>query len=277
MSTADQTIIDLLKEFGFSPNACKTYLTLLKNNPATGYEISTQASIPRSAIYSVLKRLQNMNIINEVGSDPKKYVPLSPSSLLEHLSRLSSDRIETLQQAFDMLDVEEEAFDFWHLHGYKHLILKLKESINEAKVKIFLSIWRKEYNTIAQELHDAHERGVDIIIFSFSEFPLEFGSIISYGLNEEDLIKIWNPKIIAVVDQKTTIMGSTIEKSTNRTIWTNNEAITEIATNHIILDITLAGQRLDIDVNPIVQKMMTWSDLHLQELIENHKTSLSKK
>ena len=41
-----------------------------------------------------------------------------------------------------------------------------------------------------------------------------------------------------VEDHYVTIMGGTNTKNGNRAIWTNNKAITETATNHIILDMS---------------------------------------
>lgn len=67
-------------------------------------------------------------------------------------------------------------------------------------------------------------------------------------------------------------MGSTRERSDSRAIWTRNKAITEIATDHIILDITLAGQRLNFDPNPIVKRVMRRPDLPLKTLINSHKS-----
>ena len=90
---------------------------------------------------------------------------------------------------------------------------------------------------------------------------------ISYNLDEEKLEKVWNPKIIMVEDHYITIMGGTNTKNGNRAIWTNNKAITEIATNHIILDITLAAQRLKFNPNPIVKPMMKQPDLNLDDML----------
>ena len=39
INNAEKEIIDLLTEFGLSANLGKTYIALLNNNPATGYEI----------------------------------------------------------------------------------------------------------------------------------------------------------------------------------------------------------------------------------------------
>ena len=205
--SAEQMIVETLGDLGFSANAAKTYITLLRNNPATGYEVSKRAGIPRSAIYTVLNHLESMNIINGVGESPRRFIPLPPSTLLEHFSQLTSDRLDTLKTALDSLELKEEAFDFWHITGYKDLILRARETINGSMETLFLGIWRKEYDKLVQEIRDAVDRGVDIIIFSFCDIPPELGSVISYGIDEDELLEIWNPKIILVSDQKVTIMG----------------------------------------------------------------------
>ncbi len=267
INPADKEIIDLLTEFGLAANLGKTYVALLNNNPATGYEICTQSGIPRSAIYSVLNKLESLGIINSIGNSPKRYVPIPPSGLLEHFSQLHTDRISLLTDALENLDTKAEAFDFWYIHGYRNLILKLREAISQTKEKVFLSIWAKELSQLESELMDAENRGVAVSIFSFTKLNRQFGNTISYNLDEEKLEKVWNPKIILVEDQKITIMGSANSKNGNRAIWTNNKAITEIATNHIILDITLAAQRLKFDPNPIVKPMMKRPDLNLDDML----------
>ena len=145
--------------------------------------------------------------------------------------------------------------------------MKLRESISKASEKLFLSIWAKELIQLENELENAEKRDVEISIFSFTKLEKEFGNTISYNLDEEKLEKVWNPKVILVDDQKITIMGSTNSKNGNRAIWTNNDAITEIATNHIILDITLAAQRLNFDPNPAVKQMMKRPDLNLDDML----------
>ncbi len=268
MSKPEKTVEELLQKFGLSTNASRAYLSLLKNHPATGYEISTRSGIPRSAIYSVLNRLRSRGLINTNGEEPKRYIPIAPSALIENLNQTHDDRMTELQTALDKLDLDEEAFDFWHLHGYHNLIMKLRENISNAEKKIFISIWPKDYKHLQSDLNAAVDRGVAVYLFSFCQLPDQNGTCISYGLSEEDLLNIWNPKVILVVDQAISIMGSTLEIDDSKAIWSKNVAITEIATNHIVLDITLAGQRLGIDVNPITQQMMRRGDIRLDKLLQ---------
>jgi hypothetical protein len=63
-------------------------------------------------------------------------------------------------------------------------------------------------------------------------------------------------------------MGGAVEDESTRAIWTQNKAIIEIATDHIVLDITLAGTRLNFDSTSIVQRVMRRPEIHLNELLK---------
>ena len=106
-----------------------------------------------------------------------------------------------------------------------------------------------------------------LTLFSFCKMNKNYGETISYNLDENDLRKIWTPKVIMVADHKTTIMGSAKDNKSSRSILTQNEAITEIATNHIILDVTLAGSRLGINTDPVVKRILKKPDIHLDSLL----------
>ena len=75
--------------------------------------------------------------------------------------------------------------------------------------------------------------------------------------------------MILVVDKKYTMMGSARKHDDSRSIFTENQAITEIATDHLILDITLAGNRLGFDSTKIVSSILDESDVNLESLFES--------
>ena len=54
----------------------------------------------------------------------------------------------------------------------------------------------------------AKKRGIRCTIFSFTEVDEKLGKVVSYKLDEDELRKIWTPKIIMVVDHSHTLMGS---------------------------------------------------------------------
>ena len=70
-----------MKSLGFTATDAKAYLALVKNSPATGYELATRSGVPRSAIYGVLKRLEALGLVNPIQDKPVRYVPLAPERL----------------------------------------------------------------------------------------------------------------------------------------------------------------------------------------------------
>ncbi|MBT3664225.1 TrmB family transcriptional regulator [bacterium] len=259
---------NLLKEFGLTSNASKVYIALLRKSPSTGYEISGQADIPRSAIYNVLSRLVNMGLASSVGKDPRRYIPLPASSLIDSLHNKHNKRMDKLKSAIKDIDQNDEAFDFWHLHGYDNMIEKAKEVISLSSHSIAVSAWNREVKEIYDELKNAEKRGVKITIFSFTKIEEQVGNIISYDIKEDKLRKIWSPKMILVVDKKYTMMGSARNNDESRLIYTENQAILEIASDHLILDITLAGNRLGFDTAEYVAGISNKSDIDLESLLD---------
>src|SRR5581483_12288277 len=89
-------ILESLSELGFSTNEARAYRGLLVESPATGYEIAQRANIPRSAIYAVLKRLEDDGLVARVEETPARYAPLPPTDLLGVLRRRFNTSLESL-------------------------------------------------------------------------------------------------------------------------------------------------------------------------------------
>jgi len=248
-------IIERMKQLGFTGSEAQAYVTLLKSNPATGYEISKQSGIPRSAIYSVMDKLENAGLVNAMSSNPKQFIPLEPEKLFTKLSSDFRHSIDDLRESFSKYKTEASIGHLWNIQGYEQMIRQAKELIKNAENTIHLSVWHREFEELTKELKSAEKRGVKIIIFSFTDISESIGNILTYKLSESDLMEIWDHKIILVVDRNELLMGEADTKKSKKVAWTENKAIVTIALNHIILDITLFGLRYGKDVSGLVQNM----------------------
>src|SRR6266436_5940992 len=92
-------ILDSLSALGFSTNEARAYKGLLVESPATGYEIAQRASIPRSAIYAVLKRLEDDGLVARVEESPARYAPLPPADLLDALRHRFEGSVKDLNES----------------------------------------------------------------------------------------------------------------------------------------------------------------------------------
>lgn len=248
-------LIELMKQLGFTNYEAKTYLYLLKNNPATRYELSKYSAVPRSAIYSVINKLENDGLVNAIDTEPKRYIPLPPEQLIKLLETRHQGILQEFRENLDKLERPSQMDHLWNIRGYENLILKAKELIRDAKDNIYLSVWKREAVLLKDELVRAEKRGVKIVIFTFTELPFETGRVLSHNLDEKDLEKVWDHKIILCVDRKELLMGEADTENQKNVAWTHNKALIAIALNHIVLDISLFGQRYGVNIDDCVVEM----------------------
>ncbi|HGY57116.1 MAG TPA: TrmB family transcriptional regulator [Caldithrix abyssi] len=256
-----------VKDLGFTVYEAKAYVSLLQNNPATRYELSKNSGVPRSAIYGVIKQLENLGAVNALYTKPEKYIPLPPEQLFKLLEDRLQERIENAREGLKGIESNILSDHLWNIVGYQNMIYKAREIIHNAQNEIYLSIWKRELKQLKSELKKAKERGVKITIFSFTEIDFDADYLFTYSLNEKKLDRFWAHKIILVADKKELLMGEADIQLPKKTAWTTNRAIVDIATNHLILDITLFGLRLNVDVNEAVQNMQSRESDKLGELL----------
>ena len=111
--------------------------------------------------------------------------------------------------------------------------------------------------------------GVKIVLFSFTKIP-EIGQVFSYGLNEDELGKVWDNKIVLVRDHEELLMGEVNRDTEKKVAWTMNRAIVQIAENYINLDITLYGIRAGVDVRDAVIEANPGEFTMLDKLLKEH-------
>jgi len=271
----EELLIKLVK-LGFTSYEARAYLGLLRNNPATGYEISQQVNVPRSVIYTILRKLETMGVVISIHDKPRRYIPLSPKQLLSLLESDFSKRITSVKEDLIGFNDKPDSEGFWNIRGYESLMELCALLINETKQSVYIHGWNRELEQLKAPLMNAKNRGVEITVFSFTEVDEEYGNVFAYGIDDKKLSKFWDHKIILVTDSKNLVMGSANSEEQQQAIWTQNSAVVTIAVNYIILDITLYSQRNNLDVSETVMKLMTEKVDHLDQLIEETKLKKQK-
>jgi len=251
----DEKIEQRFRELGFTAYEAKAYLALLRQYPVTRYELSKNSGVPRSAIYDIIRKLESLGAVNALYVQPEKYIPLPPDQLLELLERQFNERLEEAKQSLEKFNTEIEPGHLWNIVGYKNMLHKAREMIARAQNSIYLSLWQRECLLLKDDIIKAIERGVKVIAFSFTPLDIPSDRVYSYEIPDQKLHAIWDRKIILVVDQTELLMGEADDKHNKKTAWTDNKAIVDIATNHMILDITLFGMRKKVDVSETVTAM----------------------
>lgn len=266
----DEQIEQRFKELGFTAYEAKAYLALLRQNPVTRYELSKNSGVPRSAIYDIIRKLENLGAVSAMYVQPEKYVPLPPNQLLELLERQFNERISEAKHSLQKFSTDIEPGHLWNIVGYKNMLHKAREMIARADKSIYLSLWQRECQILREDLIEASQRGIEITAFSFTPLDIPSQRVFSYQIPDSQLYKIWDRKIILVIDKNELLMGEADDKHNRKTAWTDNRAIVDIATNHMILDITLFGMRKKVDVGDTVTAMESSGFKNLGKLLNGN-------
>jgi len=266
--TKFDTIKQKVQDLGFTSYEAMAYVSLLENNPVTRYELGKNSGVPRSAIYNVIQKLEKMGAVNAYSSEPEKYVPLPPDQLLEYLQRQFHDKIEKARE--HLVDFESKIIPdhLWNIVGYNNLIIKIRELIQKAEGNLYISAWKTEFKLFKSDIEDAIARGVEVIIYSFTDISINGTKTFCYNLTERELEKIWGHKIIVIADNQELVMGEASKDENKKTVWTKNRALIDIALNHIILDITIYGIRLETDVSDVITLMQNGETDDLGKLLK---------
>lgn len=244
-----------MKQVGFTESHARAYLALLKSHPATGYELAAKSGVPRSAIYTVLKQLDGLGLVNAVQAKPAKYVPLSPDRLFELMESRFQRSLEELKSSLAGLAGQTAEAATWTVQGYSAMLERAQSLIAGSKKSLYASLWRREAERLEAPLQSAVASGLQVVLFSFTALPEKLGTVLCYGIDEQELERHWTHRVILVSDQSQVLVGDAEDTEENRVVVTGEAALVEMAVSNLVLDITLYGQRNDRDVNDVVTRL----------------------
>ncbi len=251
----EDRVVGAMKQLGFTATDAKAYVALLKNHPATGYELAARSGVPRSAVYGVLKRLEGLGLVNAVQEKPAKYQPLPPPRLLELVESRFGRTLEDLKESLSRLDDRPSEMVTWSIQGYNSVLEQARSLIEGSRKSLYASLWRREVERLAQPLKSAVGRGVEVVLFSFTPLPGGTGRHFTYAITERELERYWSHKIIMVSDHARALVGGAERTEDNRAVVTEEAALVEMAISNLVLDITLYGQRSGEDTRDVVSRL----------------------
>lgn len=245
-----ENLIEKLKELGFNTYEAKVYLALLKNHPATGYEISKESGVPQARAYDTLKALETSNVVVSMGSKPVTYTPINPEELLERWERSFKGSINYLREALPSLSTETVE-PILNLRGNESIFKHATESIQHAQHSIFLELWREDAPLLYPALKEAQARGVMIRVVGYDQCQLEGIETYQHGLAQSIERSLGGRGLILCVDDKEGMVGTLYtDERLPQAIITRNAGIITLIKELIVHDIYL------LDVEETLSKEM---------------------
>jgi hypothetical protein len=251
-----------LEGLGLSRNEALAYLTLLAEEGEagmTGYEVAARSGIPRSAVYAVLRKLTGSGAAFEYGEDPVRFVACEPEIWLAEVRRGAEQRVEEAAETLRRLPKRGRPEPVWILSRYAEVMSRADRMIRAAEHSVWISCWGRELDNLRPALEATAHRTLHRVLHSpagIGQRPPGFSCWLD-TVHDDAAKAGWSHKLLLVVDRREALIGGAEPEADNHAVWTTNPSLVDVATNHIILDITLmargTGEDCDLVVSPMMQ------------------------
>ncbi len=254
-------IIAKFMELGLTRNEALAYVTLLEDHETdglTGYEVAARSGIPRSAVYTVLRKLQEAGATFCIGTDPARYAATDPGTFIANMRRNLVTRLDSLEDSLDKLPKRDRPEPVWILHRYEDVMARIDTMIRSAEHSVYLSIWPRVLGRLLIAIEAVEDRDLHRVIYSPASgivCPPGFSCWID-SVEGDEAKAAWSHKAMVVVDHREALIGGTEPYADNQAVWTTNPSLVDTATNGIIMDITLLSRTRGVDCTGVVAPMM---------------------
>lgn len=214
-----------LGEIGFTEYEAKVYLALLRDHPATGYQLSKQAGIARSMVYEALGRLDVRGaVLKTEEAKATLYRPMPPDALLERLSREYQRRIDVLDTELSTLYEAHDEGHLWTFSGENTILSYGRDMIAHAGQEAMLVLTDDSLVQLHDVIAAADARGVTIGALLTGKATLDIGQVSYHPPLESELHKLAD-SLIVVVDETEVLIASSEPLGYTATVTTNTNMV----------------------------------------------------
>lgn len=260
-ASAPAALITRLEGLGLSRNEALAYLTLLEadeEDGLTGYEVASRSSIPRSAVYTVLRKLQSSGAAFGYGEKPERFVANEPSKWLEQVRRSAEATILEAGRELEQLPKRPRPEPVWILRRYDEVMRRIDHMIRSAEQSVWISMWPRELERLRPALESVADRTLHRVIHSPAALSEPFPGFSCWTdtVSDDETKTTWSHKALVVIDRREALIGATEPLADNHAVFTSNPSLVDVATNHIILDITMMARSQGENPEAVVSPMM---------------------
>ncbi len=194
-----------LRELGFSQYESACYMSLVRNHPLNGSQLSKISGIARSRIYDVLRSLCAKGYVIEVSTG--LYAPLPSDELIRRLKLGFETTLTEFEKEIQKAS-QKEAFEFiWSLTGYDNVMDKAIEMIREAKEEIYVRLFPEADKRLGTHLEKAGKRGVSVRYIAMGDIPRSFEIQVTHPGHETLADTIGGRSFDIITDKKEALVG----------------------------------------------------------------------
>jgi sugar-specific transcriptional regulator TrmB len=219
--------MDLVAELngiGYTESEAKVYLVLLRNNPATGYQLSKVSGVPRSMVYEALGRLDARGaVLKSTEAKATLYRPLPPEALLESVDMEHNRKMQSLSSGLSSIYEAGSGDLLWTITGETPVISYAADMIQSAQAELMLVLSDPGLKELQEAVQIACDRGVRVSALLTGDLKLDCGEVAYHPPHESELQELTD-NIVVVADEQEALIASGYEEM-SATVTTNRNLV----------------------------------------------------
>jgi sugar-specific transcriptional regulator TrmB len=217
-------LLGQLTRIGLSDDEAKVYLSLWRDNPATGYQIAKETEAPRSQVQEILSRLHDRGIVLEtLEGRATLYRPLPPLMLLAQHEADHSRLLAELSANLD--DVYKDTRDdrIWSIEGRVPALTYAAKMIQYAETEIYLVLNDRDLRSLRPEIEAACARDLSLNALLTGEGELRCGRVAYHPPLESEPQHLGATLLVVVEGAEVLISSKSPLEEMRATITRNND------------------------------------------------------
>lgn len=222
-------LIEALSKIGFTRHEATLYITLCQEGELTGYEAAKISGLPRSNVYLALAGLVEKGGAYICEGEAARYTPVPIEELVANTRRQIDEVLDYLEKQIPKKKTSAEPYVT--ITGKTQIVNKMKNIIDQAKERIYLSFASGELELVINELEAAVVRGLKVVIITTEPFKID-GAIIHYIHKQPGQIRL-------ISDSANVLTGEIGEQTEPACLYSRNKNLIDLIKNSLTNEIKL--------------------------------------
>ena len=209
---------------GFTEYEARVYMALLRESPATGYQIGKKAGVPRSMVYEALGRLQLRGAVLKTGDyRGALFRPIPPDVLLDRYEEEQRRLVSELRESLRQLHTPYEEDHLWSISGRNAVLAYAQQMIASSQSEVLLVLSDAHLQEIGEQVRVACKSGAAVKALLTGKGSLDCGEVARHPPLESELQEL-DDMLVVVADNRECLIASETHEMT-ATITNNRNLI----------------------------------------------------
>ncbi len=262
--TAPDDLLADLRRLGFTDYEGRIYIALLRHGaPATAYELSKNAGVPRPNTYNAIESLAQRGAVLAVSHAPARYAAAAPKEFLGSIARQTSTICEDLSKRLSTVAAPVDDQLVWTLTDDRKIQEKINQLIDDARDILMIKAPDDILARHSESLAAAGERGLEmlIVVFGSDAEQFTFGPRCRTYLHEGNGVRMGSTDNLFTIAADHCEMVTALISDQTHAVHTQNKPIVNMAESLIRHDYYMAeiflkfGDKIDSEFGPYLRNL----------------------